>query len=146
MTAFSVFDIDTVTLADEGVWMTLEHPVTGEALLHQGRPVRLKVLGGDGRRFEKISAELETLQRDLMVKARGRVHAAKTRQITRQGVARAIIDWENVTLPGGEPLSLTEANALRLCTELPWLYDQVDRFISDRAHFMNSPAMMPAAG
>lgn len=64
-------------------------------------------------------------------------------------LAQVTVAWQGVALDG-EVLDCSPANAERLYLRLPWLLDQADRFVADRANFLPpSPSMcapMPANG
>ena len=45
------------------------------------------------------------------------------------------LDWANVAFEG-EVLECTKANIRKVYTAFPWVREQVDEFVDDRANFM----------
>lgn len=134
----SVFDLDTSSLADEGVWCRLVHPVSGAALAAGGRAVRVRVLGIDGARFRALQRRIAARRSDHLMANRGRLDADVAAELDLDLLTGATVGWENVYLPGGVEFAFSQANARRLYGERPWIAEQVDRFIADRANFLRA--------
>ncbi len=132
----SVWDLDTATLADEGVWCTLRHPVSGEALLAEGRPVRLRLLGCDGERFRSLRHRLAARRREVLLQHEGRADPEFDAGLERELAVAATLDWDNMRLPDGTALPCTADHARRLYSERMWVLQQVLAFIADRANFL----------
>lgn len=118
-------EFETGALSDEGVWIDLENPKTGEPL-----DIRIKIIGGDGEKWLVIKDKFD---KDLAA------HIRRTKQDTdpkyerslmRQAVAKAILDWD------GLEDECNESNKLELLRKHPWAFDQINRAITDRARFM----------
>lgn len=144
--------LDTAARAEAGVEMTVRHPVSGEALsAGDGSAVKLRLAGLDSERFERASAVLAAAR--LAEERRAPQPDAGADGLTRTERARLLalvtVDWRGVALDG-EALACTAENAERLYLRLPWLLDQADRFVADRANFLPpSPttcAPTPASG
>ena len=134
----SVFDLDTSSLADEGVWCRLVHPVSGAALAARGLPVRIRVLGVDGERFGAVRRRIAARRGEYLLTNRGRLDPEVEAALDLDLLAGATVGWENVLLPGGAAFAFTADNARRLYSERPWIAEQVNRFIADRANFLKA--------
>lgn len=134
----SVFELDTSSLADEGVWCRLAHPVDGAPLSARGQPVRVRLLGIDGERFRAVQRRVAGKRADLLLRSRGRPDPEAEAELDLELLAQATLGWENVLLPGGEAFAFSVDNARRLYAERPWIAEQVNRFIADRANFLKA--------
>ena len=134
----SVFDLDTSSLADEGVWCRLVHPVSGAPLAARGEAVRVRVLGIDGARFRALQRRVAARRNEHLLEGRGRIDPEVEAELALDLLAGATLGWENVYLPGGAAFAFSAANARRLYGERPWIAEQVDRFIADRANFLTA--------
>lgn len=136
--AFDLAALDTAERAEAGVEMAVCHPVSGEPLsARDGAPVAIRLAGLDSCRFERASAALAG--RRLAAEQRGPDPEAGVDGLTRGERARFLamvtVDWRGVALDG-VVLSCTTDNAEKLYLRLPWLLDQIDRFVADRANFL----------
>lgn len=147
--AFSLDDIDLVTLADEGVWMHIQHPATGEFLYldnDQSKPMRLKIFGRDGDKFRAHSKAV--LERMSRVEAKFRNSAKVPDDIAKdmdaQWVSGLIAGWENIKLSGALVEYSADA-AKELAKKLPWLRRQVDEFNKVPANFLQEHSTATSA-
>jgi hypothetical protein len=124
--------LDVTAKAEQGAWLTLRHPGTGDDL-----PVRIRLAGKDSKAWK--DAEREYSDRRLEeIQKRGKMGKVKTAQIEERGIkllAMATLEWEGVEL-NGQTLECTRQNAIRLYTEHVWITEQVDEFVGDRANFL----------
>lgn len=134
----SVWDFDTTTLADEGVWCTLRHPVTGEPLLAEGQPVRIRLLGCDGERFRALRRRLAARRREALLRQDGKIDPELDAELEHELAAAATLDWENLRLPDGTALDCTPDHVKRLYRERVWVLEQVLAFIAGRANFLTA--------
>jgi len=135
----SIYDIDTVTLADEGVWMNLEHPTTAEELQLNDLPVRVKVLGADGPRATKIQqAAAEKVEKEKL-RNRGRRNMEFETLVYKDMMARIVIDLDNVVGPDG-PIEYSLAAVKELFDKAPWIFEQTLAFFMARSNFLKPSA------
>lgn len=126
-------DLDTVAAADTGATMIVRHPVTGDDLMGDGKPMTLTVLGADSGEFKRAVSD--------SAKAR---KPGKTATIA--DAERATVDMLTRITTGmsgnwtwdGKAFPFSKDNVKRLYTERPWLRQQVDEFIADRSNFLAS--------
>lgn len=129
--------LDTRDGANTGAIMDVENPVTGEKLkTADGAPVTITLLGLDSDRLKKRQNELtnDVLKKGFRPK---RVTAEKGEDDRLTTLALATVGWENIDL-GGEKLDFSQDNARKLYRRLPWLAEQVDAFVGDRANFLKA--------
>ena len=131
--------LDTRDVANQGAVMEVENPATGEKLRAAGGElVTITLLGLDSDKLKKRQNELtnDILKKGFRPK---RVTAEKNEDERLSTLALATVDWQNVEA-GGEKLQCTPDNARSLYKKLPWLAEQVDAFIGDRANFLKAPS------
>lgn len=107
------------------------------------KPVRVLIHGKDSEVFKRQQALVANKRLAEQAASKGKPAAPKNvdfdalEQEMREAIAACIAGWENLEYDGGK-LPYSPTNALRLVTELPWLAEQVDRAIADRANFIRS--------
>ena len=120
---------DVVSPANEGVWMNLEHPVTGEPL-----DVRIKLAGIDSDYYKK---ELRKQQNKKFKKGFRKLSAEELEADTIELLVACTLDWEGVELEG-QALECNPENVRKIYKRFPWIREQVDNFINDRANFLKN--------
>jgi hypothetical protein len=128
---------DTVGASDEGAVMELRHPVTGIALVQDdGTAVSIRLAGMDSGRFRK--QQRANTDRRL----RGSRRGVTGTEMDAEGLELLVavtLGWTGIEIDGERP----EANAVnvrKVYTKFPWIREQVDNFVGDRANFLkNSP-------
>lgn len=140
----SVFEIDTATLADAGMWCAMVHPATGAPLSCGGAPVRVRVLGTDGLRFRALRRAFAARNAERLMAAgggeagEGEKRAALELELEAELAAAATLGWENLRRPDGEAYPFSTENARRLYLDRSWILDQVSGFIAERANFLTA--------
>jgi hypothetical protein len=127
--------LDTVAAASEGAVMPVRHPVTKVALkTEKGEAVTLTVTGSDSKEFrdqeralinKRINAGQRTANADDIYSEATAV------------LASCVKAWANIELDG-KKLDCTPANVKTVLTRFPWLREQVDAFVGDRANFLQA--------
>lgn len=135
----SIYDIDTVTLSDEGVWMNLEHPTTGEELMRNGKPIRLKILGGDGDRAQKLQQKAAEKVEGAKLRNRSRRNLEFETAVYKDMMTRLVIDMDNVADDDGEIVYSPEA-CKTLFEKAPWIFEQAFAFFNNRSNFLKPSA------
>ena len=120
---------DVVSPANEGVWMNLEHPVTGEPL-----DVKIKLAGVDSDYYKK---ELRKQQNKKFKKGFRKLSAEELEADTIELLVACTLDWEGVELEG-QALECNPENVRKIYKRFPWIREQVDNFINDRANFLKN--------
>ncbi len=124
-------DLDVSSAADSGATLHIEHPTTGEPLFTEaGKPITVRVKGADSKSFRQEMhrlAEAQAGKRQKVTRAKAETNAIEL-------LASVTIGWDGIVWEG-EPLKFSEENARMLYRERPWLREQVDEFIADRANF-----------
>lgn len=137
---FALPQIETTTLANEGVWMPLVQPGTALPVLDKdGKQVRIKLAGIDSTAYKKASRAgvIDRLNKTAkVVITDGELD--KANDDTLRVLAACTIAWEGINTPEGQAIPCTEANAMKLYQAFPAVRDQVDRFIVERQHFLLS--------
>ncbi len=104
----------------------------GEPLLKDGtdEPVTIRLMGRDSATFERERRRIKKGRKSLKI-PRGvvRFGSRQERRDVTQMIAACTISWDGIDYDGQSPFPCNRANAARLYTDLPWLRDQVVRFI-----------------
>lgn len=106
----------------------------GEPVLQDdGKPVTITFCGRDSDAFQK-SVRSRADDR-MQARQRVKVTLAAMEAETVETLSDCTMAWDGIVLDG-EALPCTRANAVKLYTRFPWLREQADGFVSDRANFL----------
>lgn len=129
-------DIDTIKGANEGFDVRIYHPGTNEDL-----DITINVLGKDSDEFQKISRAQHKKRMAKTLKGGFRNNATiPVEEIEQDGLellASCTKAWTGVILDG-EQLECNKENAIIIYERFPWIKEQVDIAIGDRANFIKS--------
>ncbi len=129
---------DTVTLANQGVPMTL-HDLTGEPCLDDdGNPITITLMGEDSDKYNKLAAKTadERTNRGL-VGGRIKLKTNDLIEEERKLVARCTVSWSGI-YEDGQPLECTAEIADRVYREYPEIYRQCRQFMGRRANYLGN--------
>lgn len=128
-----MIDLKDISFADTAV-MTVRHPLTGEELVSEGKPVTITLAGKDSAEFAKTKRD--ALNRRLADRSGRQVTAEEVERQVIRGLARVTMEVSGLKY-GGIVIKATDKDAVEsLYAKAPWLREQVDQFIDDRANFM----------
>ena len=122
--------LDTSKASEDGVWMEIENPSTGEPL-----GIKIKVLGMDSKAYR--DQQRKTQDRNLKKGMKG-LKSLKSETLENDRIeliCACTVGWENVVY-NGETLECTRENCRWLYKQYPWIFDQVDEYIGDRGNFL----------
>lgn len=129
-------DLDTVAPANDGAEMSLRHPATQTPLHDEnGREVTITLAGIDSDAFRK--AQRAAINKRIANGGRTKILAEEYETEQIEMLIRCTLTWHGIVLDG-EKLECTATNARRLYQALPWVREQADQFIADRANFIRS--------
>lgn len=118
-------NFDLASKADEGIWVTIRNPITGE-----DTDAKIKLAGKDSQLFRKLVFQaLDKRARKNTVTT-----AEEAADDTLRVVAKCVLAWEGIS-EGGQPLKL-DANgdvARQLFRKYTWLFEQVQEGMAARA-------------
>lgn len=130
--------MDTKTLSEEGVDMTVKN-LSGKPLTTKdGKPVTIKLLGPDSIAYRKANRD--------MVRKRVRAASASEPEPTfEEGEAESVallasltVGWSGIVNSKGEPVPCTRDAAISLYDRFPAIRDQVDVFVAQRGNFVSA--------
>lgn len=132
-------DISQYRLEDAAV-MPVRHLATGQPIKSQdGSPVTITIACKDSDQFRRVLREQTDRRLKRTLDTHQRPSADEIEAEAIELLAGCTIGWSGLQNKGKEfPFSLD--NARSLYRELPWLRDQVDAFVSDRANFLKASA------
>ena len=128
--------IDTVKGSNEGFDVQIYHPGTNEDL-----EISISVLGKDSNAFQKVSRAQNKKRMTKMQKGGFRnVATVPIEEIEQDGIdllAACTTGWTGIMIDGKE-IAFSKDNAVMIYERFPWVKEQVDTAIGDRANFINS--------
>lgn len=129
--------LDTARSANEGFDVQLYHPVTNVDL-----GITIKILGKDSDTFRKISHAQAKKRMDRFSKGgfRNTGFIQSPEEIEQNGIellAACTVGWDGIILDG-KPLDFSKDNAKELYTRFPWIKEQIDVAVGDRANFIKA--------
>jgi hypothetical protein len=128
--------LDTRKAADEGAKLQLRHPVEDSPLTKDdGSPITITLVGSDSATFKRA----------MQVQADRRLKSNNRRSISMQSIeddaidllSAATIGWDGIVVDG-EELPFSNENAKALYERFPWIREQVNAFIGERANFLKA--------
>ena len=125
--AFSLDELNTAKAADEGKWLEIIHPKTG-----QPTDMHIKLLGADSETYKKT----ERRQQSRHLK-RGLKHLSPEDLYydTLELLVACTVEWQNIQ-ENGQELECTRENVRRVYSEYDDVRDQVREFVEDRGNFL----------
>lgn len=130
--------LDSKAAAEAGAVIELVDPRSGEPLVDdEGKPYWLEIIGMDSAKMRAISQSIVGKRITNSRKGKGAEYDAEAEEAEKYRLyASATKDWYVPTLDG-EVLECNEKNAKKLLSDprFPWLSEQIDRAIADRARF-----------
>lgn len=138
-----LLQLGTRKKSNEGVFMHLRHPDTGDLLLdNDGEAIGITLTGMDGDIFRE--AMLKQRREWLKKSKSSRLSPADAdfEVETVETLARCTLGWSGIGLGSEQSLEFTFENVLRVYSDpdVRWLREQVDLFIADRANFLQASA------
>lgn len=123
--------LDLTKSANEGAWITLKHPASGEELT-----AKIKVAGKDSTKYNQITDDFRRKALDEMKSVKTitqRIEMAE--EHANQLLAECTLDWKDIVLDGVN-LEFTKENVSMVYKRFFWIKEQVDLAIADRANFL----------
>jgi hypothetical protein len=129
-------DLSTLEPTTDSVPVPLRHPVTNEKLLAAGgAPITVNIVGMDSEQFRTRHRAI--INRRLSAGKKAKVTAEEIEAESIDTIAACITGWQQIELDG-KPLEYSKGAAKTLLTRLPWLREQLDEAIADRANFLKT--------
>lgn len=129
-------ELDTRKAAEEGAKLQLRHPVDDTPLTDdKGVPITITVVGSDS----------QTFKRAMHAQADRRMAKANRRNMTMQSIedeginllVAATTGWFGIIVDG-KAMPFSGDNAHTLYDRFPWIREQVNVFVGDRANFLKA--------
>lgn len=122
----------TMSASEEGRWVDVFNPmdVSQKLVDENGNVSRVKIKGVDSMAFRRAPDVINKAKLIAEDKSDQNLH-----HIIAGAMADIVLDWEHVGLGDGD-LPFNRENAVLVLTEAPWLREQLDIFLLDRANFL----------
>jgi len=131
--AFDLSELDTTKISNEGFDVELYHPAT-----NVGLGIVIRVLGRDSDEFRKVSNAQIKRRTERFNRGGFRQPAITPEELEQNTIeilAACTVGWSGVVVDGKE-IPFSKDNAKMLYTRFPWIREQIDAAIGDRANFM----------
>lgn len=123
--------LDLTKSSNEGAWITLRHPATGEDL-----SAKIKVIGKDSTKFQQLNEEYRRKTLEEMKSNKTMQHRLEEAQKNSDNIlVECTVDWQDVMLEG-ELLPFTPKNVAMVYERFSWIKEQIDVAIADRSNFL----------
>lgn len=123
--------LDLTKASNDGAWITLKHPATGEDLSG-----RIKIVGKDSTKFTQLSEEFKRKTLEDMKSSKTMAQRMENAQEQSDAILVACtLDWDGMMLDGKD-LPFSEANVKMVYSRFNWIKEQIDVAIADRANFL----------
>ena len=123
------------------VSMELRDPSNGEILVDEktSKPVSIKLVSADSKEYRLAFHKQTNLRINRQSKRSARVHLTSEGMETDQIeiLARCTKGWSGIMVDKVD-VEFSEQAARDLYTRFPWISEQVDDFINDRANFLGN--------
>ena len=121
--------------ADNGADLELVDPITGDAL----EGVTIRLLGTDSAAYRNYARDMQRKRMEKLAKSRNRKpDFSVSEQEEAEMLAICTVGWAGLE-EDGEELKFSHDAAVKLYMDYPWIKEQVDSFVGDRANFLAKP-------
>jgi hypothetical protein len=118
---------DTITACDSGAEMELKDPITGDGL-----DAFITLAGVDSAAFRKAQDDCAS------ARIRNQVNTISIKDIRKENIyslASCTLAWRGIE-EGGTPIPFSKQAVIDLYTRYPWVFEQVNAFIGNRANYL----------
>ena len=123
-------DLDVVAAANRGADVELVHPITREPL-----DATITILGRDSDEYR--AAISEQARKRAQSRNKGAISFAEADDGAMEILVACTIGWDGI-VENGDPIQFSLAEARRIYKKYPWIREQVDEALADRALFLPS--------
>lgn len=137
--ALDLSALDTTASSEKGAVLELLHPTSGAVLTQSdGSKVTITLAGEDSERYRR--ATRASIDRRLKAQQSGRRLQLYAEEMENDAIERLVavtISWSGIGMGEGDlPFSADAARALY--RKLPWVREQAEAFVLDRANFLKA--------
>lgn len=136
MCAFDLSKLNTTAKSNDGAWLPLRDPGTFQVLLDDlGEPVQIQLAGVDSDAYRKAQRRVTNMRLNSRRGMAPKLTAEEMEAEALDILARCTMAWTGI-VENGKVLECNYENARKLYSTYPWIKDQVDAFVNDRANFL----------
>lgn len=128
MPKIDLASLDSKSKAESGAPVDILHPVSGEPL-----GLTIVLAGADSATYRRSQAAM--LRRQVGRRTQNDAEGTRANACRLLGACTLSWVWCGASLDGGEPDCTPEA-ATELYARFPWIYEQVDQAVHDRAAYL----------
>ena len=131
--------INESNASDTGADLELTHPSTGDVLVQDDdnrTPITIRILGMDSKVYRNHQQNVQRERMNKMMRARSRKNVDFVMSFEERCslLAECTVGWSGIVDNGAE-VEFSKKAAYELYHKAPWVADQVDEFMGDRANF-----------
>lgn len=127
-------NLDLTKHADTPETMDVMHPVTDTPLMVDGQKVQITVLGAESSKARQL---IDSFSRKALSSRNQQMSPDRAKEFQIELLTACTVSWANVQL-NGQMLEPTKDNIMMMYRDYPWLRQQVDAFMSNRANFFKA--------
>ena len=136
MCAFDLSKLNTAAKSNEGAWMPLRDPGTFQVLLDDAEaPVQIQLAGVDSDIYRKAQRRITNMRLSSKRGMSPKLTAEEMEAEALDILARCTMAWTGI-VENGKSVPCDYDNARKLYATYPWIREQVDAFVNDRANFL----------
>lgn len=126
-----LLQLDSVSVANEGSELTVLHPATQEET-----DIKIILRGADSDEYRSNTRRrVEQMQRNAKLKNQPDMDVKDLEDKHIELLAGLTLSWTGVQ-KGEEDVPCTPENVKDIYTNWPWIKEQVNKFVEDRANFI----------
>lgn len=131
-------DLSSFDTTSSSAVMPVRHPVSGDPLFtDDDEPITITLLSADSEEYEQAMHDAQRSTARAAAQTDGIPDPTGTQRRAIAVLAKVITGWENIVV-NGEELAYSKSNATTLLTKVKFIREQVSRFISNRANFLEA--------
>lgn len=137
-TMFDLATLDTTDAAEKGERMEVMHPTSGAPLMNGSTAIALILAGQDSDRYRVADRKISNKR--LATSRNGQRITLTSEGIEADNLQRLVactISWQGVAWDGAEK-ECTPENVRAAYDRWPWMREQAEAFIGDRANFLKA--------
>lgn len=129
---FDLNNLDTKAKADTGAVLQVEHPVDRTRL-----GIEISLVGADSDVYQRqVNSMANKRAKRLRPGQFVPPTAEETTEAALELLAACTLGWKGMLLNGQE-IPFSQENAVMIYRQFPWIKEQVDAFIGERANFLS---------
>jgi hypothetical protein len=134
--------LNSVDACEKGAVLSIVDPRDEETILTDDatkEPITITVIGRDSKLYQEQQHKAvdKRINRRIAKGKKEKLSSAELEDDTLETLVKCTRAWSHIAY-GGKELECTPENVRMIYTNVPWLREQVNEFIGDRANFLGN--------